>query len=267
VEAARGRRGPRDPGGLPRPVGALDAYLAAVAAGLARALGPALVGVYLHGSAALGGWEPTSCDVDLLVVAGRPLDRGEKQVVGARLQHPSLRCPGTGLELSVVTAAVAADPPRLPPWELHVVTGREGKVADGAGHPGDPDLVFHFAVCRRAGIAVAGPPAGEVFAEPPRAWLLERAEEELRWAVGHGASFAYRVLTACRAWRLLDEDVLDSKVGAGTWARPRLSDPGVVDAALAAQRGLAPTPAAPADLAAADALVAVVLERFREAGG
>jgi hypothetical protein len=246
---------------------ALDAYLVAVAAGLTRVMGPALIGVYLHGSAALGGWEPARSDVDLLVVAGRPLDRRVKQVIGARLQHPSLHGPGVGLELSVVTAAVAADPPRLPPWELHVVTGPERKVADGAGHPGDPDLVFYFAVCRRAGIAVAGPPPGEVFAEPPRAWLLERAAEELRWAVGHGASFAYRVLTACRAWRLLDEDVLDSKVGAGEWARPLLTDPGVVDTALAAQRGLAPMPAAPADLAAADAFVAVVLERFREAGG
>ena len=35
---------------------ALVAYPAAVAAGLTRVLGPALVGVYLHGSAALGGW-------------------------------------------------------------------------------------------------------------------------------------------------------------------------------------------------------------------
>jgi hypothetical protein len=246
---------------------ALDAYPAVVAAGLARVLGPALVGVYLHGSAVLGGWEPTQSDVDLLVVSARPLDRREKQVIGARLQHPSLSCPGAGLELSVVTAAVAADPPWLPPWELHVTTGREVKVEDGTGHPGDSDLVLYFAVCHRAGIAVAGPPPAEVFAEPPRDWLLERSAGELRWAVEHGTSFAYRVLTSCRAWRLLDEDVLDSKVGAGEWARPLLSDPGVVDAALAAQRGLAAMPVAAADLAAADRFVAAVLERFGEAGG
>jgi hypothetical protein len=35
---------------------ALGAYLQRVAAGLARALGPALAGLYLHGSAALAGW-------------------------------------------------------------------------------------------------------------------------------------------------------------------------------------------------------------------
>ena len=238
---------------------ALDAYLAAVAAGLDRVLGRALVGAYLHGSLVLGGWSPSDSDVDLLAVASRSLDQREKQVIGARLQHPSLRCPGAGLELSLVTAEVAADPPWLPPFELQVTTGRQVKVADGAGEPGDADLVLHFAVCRRSGVAVTGPPPAEVFAEPPRVWLLERSAGELRWAVRHGTSFAYRVLTACRAWRLLDEDVLDSKAGAGQWARPLLADPGVVDAALAAQRGMAP---APTDRERADEFVAAVLDRF-----
>ena len=233
-----------------------------MAAGLERVLGQALVGAYLHGSVVLGGWSASGSDVDLLAVASRSLDQREKQVIGARLQHPSLRCPGAGLELSLVTAEVAADPPWLPPFELHVTTGRQAKVADGAGEPGDSDLVLSFAVCRRSGVAVAGPPPAEVFAEPPRAWLLERSAGELRWALRHGASFTYRVLTACRAWRLLDEDALDSKVGAGEWARPLLADPAVVDAALAAQRGMAPMPTSPADLAAADRLVREVLDRF-----
>jgi len=107
----------------------------------------------------------------------------------------------------------------------------------------------------------------QVFAEPPRAWLLERAAAELRWAVRHG-DFAYRVLNACRAWRYLEDDVLGSKVESGRWARLRLVDAelapagALVDAAVAAQLGLAPMPAAPADLAAADRFVASVLERF-----
>ncbi|HSO52950.1 MAG TPA: hypothetical protein VL330_09415, partial [Actinomycetes bacterium] len=52
----------------------LDAYPAAVAAGLTRVLGPALVGVYLHGSGALGGWSAERSDVDLLGVVARPLE-------------------------------------------------------------------------------------------------------------------------------------------------------------------------------------------------
>jgi aminoglycoside adenylyltransferase-like protein len=250
-------------GGVVDPL--LDAYLAAVAAGLAHVLGPALVGAYLHGSVVLGGWSATHSDVDLLAVASRPLDGHEKQVIASRLHHPSLRCPGAGLEFSLVTAEVAAAPPWLPPFELHVTTGRQVKAADGAGEPGDADLLLSFAVCRRSGVAVAGPPPAEVFAEPPRDWLLERSAGELRWAMGHGTSFAYRVLVACRAWRFVDEDVLDSKVGAGQWARQLVAEPAVVDAALAAQRGLAPMPTAAADLAAADRFVRQVLDRLAAA--
>ena len=261
--------------------GPLEAYPAAVAGGLARVLGPALVGVYLHGSAALGGWSATHSDIDLLGVVARPLARRVKRVISARLNHPSLVCPArAGLELSLVTAAVAADPPRRPPFELHVSTGPSPQTHLGGPAAADPDLLLHFAVCRRAGVAVAGPDPLQVFAEPPRAWLLERAAAELRWAVRHG-NFAYRVLNACRAWRYLEDDVLGSKVDGGRWARARLADPAsgqeaaphapaaaaLVDAAVAAQLGQAPMPGAAADLAAADRLVAAVLDRFAGATG
>jgi Domain of unknown function (DUF4111) len=253
--------------------GVLGAYPAAVTAGLTSVVGPALVGVYLHGSAALGGWSAERSDIDLLGVVARPLERRAKREISARLNHPSLTCPApAGLELSLVTAAVAADPPRRPPFELHVDTGPSPQTHLGGPAAADPDLLLHFAVCRRAGVAVAGPDPLQVFAEPPRAWLLERAAAELRWAVRHG-NFAYRVLNACRAWRYLEDDVLGSKVDGGRWARLRLvdtEDPGagaLVDAAVAAQLDLAPMPAAPADLAAADRFVASVLDRFGEGGG
>jgi hypothetical protein len=225
---------------------ALDAYLGKVAVGLARALGPALAGLYLHGSAALGGWSAERSDVDLLGVVARRLGRRPKLAVAARLLHPALACPGRGLELSLVTAA----PPQ------------PGSHLGGPGAT-DPDLLLHFAVCRRSGVAVTGAPPEEVFAEPPRAWLLERAAAELRWAVRHG-SFADQVLNACRAWRLLEDGELCSKLDGGEWARAR-ADPALVDAALAARRGLAPMPDAAADLAAAARFVAAVLERFPEA--
>ena len=106
------------------------------------------------------------------------------------------------------------------------------------------------------------------------------------------------MLTACRAWRLLEDGELGSKLDGGEWARRRLmrpglvppgdplgvprtppdspghpfgvprtppADPALVDAALAAQGGLAPAPGAAADLAAADRFAATVLDRFPEA--
>jgi hypothetical protein len=230
----------------------------------------------------LGGWSAERSDVDLLGVVARPLAHPAKRVLSARLNHPSLTCPSpAGLELSLVTGAVAGDPPRQPPFELHVTTGPSPRTHLGGAAAADPDLLLYFAVCRRAGLAVAGPDPVEVFAEPPRDWLLERAAAELRWAQRHG-SFAYRVLTGCRAWRYLEDDVLGSKVDGARWARLRLAgpsdpadpDPGLdptgavalVEAARAAQLGQAPMPDAAADRQRADRFLHAVLTRFREAG-
>jgi Domain of unknown function (DUF4111) len=253
-----------------------DAYAAAVAGRLRDVLGADLVGVYLHGSAVLGGWLPQTSDLDLLAVAAGPPAAAARRAVAERLTDPALPCPAAhGLEFSLVTAAAAGTPSRSPRFELHVghATGaterRPGfperlpatRVVDGTGTAGDPDLLLCFEVCRRAGRSVLGPPPAEVFAAPPRAWLLEAAAGELRWAAGH-ASFAYRVLTACRAWRFLDEDALGSKLAGGAWARSRLADPGLVDLAVAAQRGEVPMPLGPARLAAADRLLGEVLARL-----
>jgi hypothetical protein len=150
-----------------------------------------------------------------------------------------------------------------------VRTGPSPHTHLGGPAAADPDLLLAFAACRRAGVAVAGPGPPEVFADPPRAWLLDRVAAELRWALGQG-SVASRVLTACRAWRYLEDDVLGAKVDSARWARLRLADAGssgaadLVDEAVAAHLGLAPMPVAPADRRRARELVADVLDRFRE---
>ena len=258
---------------------ALEAYAAEVAGRLRGVLGPGLVGVYLHGSAVLGGWRAPVSDVDLLGVVTGPLDPAAKRAVAERLTDPGLACPAAhGLELHLITAATAAAPTRLPPFELHLAfapgpPGRRAgypvnvpatKVVDGAGVAGDPDLLLYVAVCRRCGRALLGPPPAEVFGEPPRSWLLQGAAGELGWAAGR-ATFAYRVLTACRAWRFLEDGVLGSKVDGGRWARDRVADPALVDLALAAQHGEIPMPVGAAALAAADRLLAEVLHRLERA--
>ena len=53
------------------------------------------------------------------------------------------------------------------------------KVVDGHGHPGDPDLVLHFAVCHALGYAP--------FAEVPPPLVLARVADELTWAAEQAA--------------------------------------------------------------------------------
>ncbi|WP_165367822.1 aminoglycoside adenylyltransferase domain-containing protein [Phytoactinopolyspora endophytica] len=236
-------------------VEALDAlsqrYVGDVASVMSTVLGPELVGVYLHGSAALGGYDPRRSDVDILVVSKGPLTATQQSAAGERLAQECLPCPAHGLELSVVTLPITQHPTAQPAFELHVTTAPEDtKIVDGRDHDGDPDLILHFAVCRTAGIGLGpGPAAAEVFA--PVAEELVRAQllAELYWAAEH-ASNEYAVLNACRAWRYAAEHTLVSKIDGGQWALDHTEGPDhvLITAALHRQRSL---PGADLDPAAA----------------
>ena len=208
-----------------------SAYLQALTSAAAEVLGDDLVGVYPHGSLRLGGWRAQRSDIDVLVVVERTLTSAEKSALATAWSPESLPCPAVGLELSVVLRAVAAHPVARPAFELHVTTApRDAKVVDGHGHPGDLDLVLHFAVCHALG--------HEIFADVPRSLVLAQLADELTWAVDHAAA-EYAVLNACRAWRYAADGSLVSKVDGGRWAEERLDEPELtlVRTAIALQSG------------------------------
>jgi aminoglycoside adenylyltransferase-like protein/nucleotidyltransferase-like protein len=183
---------------------------------LRDALGPALVAVYLHGSAALGDYDPNRSDVDILAVCAAPPALGDRERLAARLGGDSLPCPaGSGLEFSLVTQAAAREPARAPAYELHGWDAH-GRVDPGDGR-GDPDLPLHYAVVRQVGLVVCGPPAADVVREVTREELLGLVADELDWTVAN-ASPSAQVLTACRAWALSVDGRFRSKRDAAEWA-------------------------------------------------
>ena len=215
---------------------AVRGYGDAVAASLKEVLGQNLVGVYLHGSAVLGGFDPAHSDVDILTVASVPLSADEKRQIAERLSQDVLPCPARGLEMSVVTLEAVHRASKVPPFELHMATKTCATVVDGATRAGDEDLVLHFAVCRATGHAMAGPPPQDIFPEIPRSWILEQMASEIQWAEDH-AEWGNGVLNACRNWRYLEEDIISSKHEGAAWARLRMADPTLVDCAMARRRG------------------------------
>ncbi len=201
-----------------------------------------LSAVYVHGSAVLGGWTPDRSDVDILLVADDEVGSARLESVGRALADTAGACPsGKGLESSVVLASEAAAP--RPPWPylLHVTTGTEGtRIVEGAGSPGDPDLLMHYAVCRAAGWAVHGPEARELVGPVPRGAILAYLADEAGWGIENGPE-AYSVLNACRAMAFAADGRIVSKVEGGEIALHRgLGPAAVIERALAQQQGLAP---------------------------
>ena len=204
---------------------------------LGGVLGPALVGAYLHGSAALGGFQPGASDLDLVVVVNDRWQPKLREGVVRVLQESHGSSPGRGIEASVIRDEVAQAGGRRIDFEVHVSTEpNHGRVVDGVGHSGDPDLILHMAVCRQSGIAVFGPDPAAVFADVDPTLLIGQMIDELAWALA-GGSEAYAVLNACRAHYYLECRMFCSKLEGGRWARNRFGASGLIDRSLAVQEG------------------------------
>lgn len=201
----------------------------AVVGTLRQELGDDLAGVYVHGSAALGGWVPTS-DLDVLAVVDDSAHT-DWHTLGSRLLAAALAEPV--LEMSVVTTRASTHP--MPPWPflVHVAHGEDRVVLDAG--LGDQDLLMHYLVARRAGLALVGTAADQAFGEVPRSLVLPYLGQELAWGLDH-ADAKYAVLNACRALAYAVDNRVVSKVDGGRWALDRGYDDTTINRALAAQR-------------------------------
>ena len=145
-----------------------------------RVLGDELLGVYLMGSAALGGYVHGRSDVDVTVVVRAPLDRLVKDALVAGLRHEALPCPARGLEL-VVYARGRPDP------ELNLNSGERMPFLATVG-PGEDSphwFVLDRAILAARGRALAGPPPAEIVPAPSEEEILEALAVGLKWYRDH----------------------------------------------------------------------------------
>ena len=81
--------------------------------------GGALTGIYLHGSMAMGCFNPKKSDIDLIIVIGADISDFQKTEFMKRVVNLNRKAPEKGLELSVVKREFCR-PFRYPtPFELH----------------------------------------------------------------------------------------------------------------------------------------------------
>jgi predicted nucleotidyltransferase len=139
-------------------------------------LGNELVGVYLAGSGALGGYVHGRSDVDVAVVTSAPLEHALKEQLVDALRHEALPCPARGLEL-VVYARDGAVP------ELNLNSG-ERMPFHATFEPGEDSphwFVLDRAIIGQRGVALTGPPPVEVFAAPDEEEILDALATGLKW--------------------------------------------------------------------------------------
>jgi hypothetical protein len=229
---------------------------------LRGALGVNLVGIYLHGSLALGCFNPARSDIDVLVVTERPLS-AEQRVSVMQIAIESSGNPN-GLELSSL-AWEHLDPWRHPtPYDLHF----SKTYVPAEGEHTDPDLAAHVSVTRRAGVALHGPPPELVFPPVPHEHYADALMRDLGWTLENHPTDLYGALSPCRVWAgIAQPEALHTKESAAAWALERVTPAlrPVLAHALAIYRGERKDDLDPEAVRALAVFVAARVEELRDA--
>ncbi|ERL65103.1 streptomycin 3'-adenylyltransferase [Schleiferilactobacillus shenzhenensis LY-73] len=206
-----------------------------------------LVGVYLHGSYVLGGYNPAVSDLDYLMVVMRPLTLHEK----ADLMHFTTEdllplAPAKGLEFHVLLLAHTRHFRQPMPFDFHFSEYHRAEyfrdpAAYIEGMQGtDPDLGAHLMVVQTHGRVLTGLPIQDVFAPvPPAAYwqsILYDIADAPRQVLNHPT---YITLNLCRVLAYREDGAILSKQAGGEWGEdhlPKLYQP-LASYALASYEG------------------------------
>jgi hypothetical protein len=233
-------------------------------------LGAQFLGMYLHGSLASGDFDPTSSDIDFVVVTAGALP-GELIPALAAL-HARLTDSGMAWALKLEGTYFPQQVLRhYQPSDALFPSLNEGSFYMG-GHGSDWVIQSH--ILREHGIVLAGP--------APRSWIDPVAPDDLRramrsllrdwWApmLDDSARLqsddyqAYAVLTMCRALYTLETGAIASKPVAARWTQAALGG----QWAVLIGRALAWRPSTPLDLLEETLyMIRFTLERSRQEAG
>jgi hypothetical protein len=217
-------------------VGREDAYLGELARRLRTLLAGELVGVYVGGSYALGGYEPGRSDLDVAVVVRERLAPGFAERIVAAVGHESLPCPARKLELVVYGAEVARSTSVDASFDLNLNTGAHERLrVDLEPQPGEEHwFAIDRSVLATHGLALSGPPAADVFTAPSREALLPVLTAVLRWYRRNEPESDAGVLNAGRSLHFAREGVWIPKPATRDWARTQEGTrPEILDRAIA----------------------------------
>ncbi len=198
--------------------------------GAVAILGEEMIGVYLHGSLAMGCFNLLRSDMDLLVVTLECMTVETKRALVELLLDTSRA--SAPIEISFL-AIGHLFPWRHPtPFDLHFsedwrkgyrteLESENWRSWNDKEHC-DPDLAAHVTVTRRRGIALYGRPIATVFPEPPqRDYLASVMADVLHPNYGIYAEHVppvYSILNACRTLSYLRTGQVMSKDEGGVWA-------------------------------------------------
>ena len=190
-----------------------------------------LTGVYLHGSAVMGCYQPEKSDLDFLIAVNTVPSDAEKRRFMDRLLELDHECPGKGIEMSIVTKDVCNPFVYPTPFLLHYsrmhTAWYQRDPADYIRKMNgtDRDLAAHITVIRNRGICLYGRPVREVFGDVPEGDYLDSILGDVSDAEnGIAENPMYMILNLTRVLGYLREKRVLSKKEGGKWGLEKLPE-------------------------------------------
>lgn len=195
--------------------------------GIRSALNHNVVGLYLSGSIALGGFHPQTSDVDIVVVLDRPLSTAEMKALAALHE----RLPpngGTSSQQYEVYYLDRATIRKFAPDQQHIKVGPDEPLHRTEHRP---NWVLERWIVRERSVTIAGPDP-KMLIDPVSPEDLRKASgDEMKarldhWSGGswpieeisHRGAQAFEIHTACRALYTAQSGELPTKAQAVEWA-------------------------------------------------
>jgi streptomycin 3"-adenylyltransferase len=197
---------------------------------LRETLGQAVLGVYEHGSAVLGGVQSTS-DIDILAVTGRQATPAEKRRLVEGLLAISAPFPMPGPERCVEVTVVAQPqvrPWRFPPsfdlqygeWLRERFERQDSQLLQATVNP---DLTVLLTIVLLGDRPLFGPPPGALLDPVLMEDCIRAMVGDLDRLIDEFAGDTRNILlTLARIWRTVVTGVIDRKDRAAEWALERM---------------------------------------------
>lgn len=184
-----------------------------------------LVGIYLHGSAVMGCYNPAKSDLDLIVVVKKSMSDADKKAYMNMVVDLNSQGPAKGIEMSVVKQSVCKPFAYPTPFELHFSIAHldwyrndpNDYVSKMKGE--DKDLAAHFTIINHRGKCIYGASILDTFADVPTQDYIDSIWEDIANAKDEIADNPmYLTLNLARVLAYLKDGVVLSKKEGGEWA-------------------------------------------------
>lgn len=196
----------------------LDRYVARIAGEVCQVFDNRVVGVWLLGSLAYGGFGPAS-DIDIQAAVAEPTEEEIARLV-ERINHRAVPCPAAGLEFVLYNVEVLRD--LTPPlqWSLNLNGGpaREEKASTDPASESWHWFYLDLVIGRETAKTLIGRELRDVVDGVEAQDVRAALSASLLWHAGEDAGSSNQAANAARGLRYLRTGLWGSKQDALLWA-------------------------------------------------